>query len=117
MQVLAASLTFICLLGYLTLQVAAQEPNQGKTALDEYVWAPDNHYSWTELEQYQMRGHKLKDKDAGWTGYMLNMTSQQWLTPDQFSNTSDSGSIWWHILVVIVPDKVQYTSNASLYIT
>jgi PhoPQ-activated pathogenicity-related protein len=101
----------------LIARVAAQEPNQGKTALDEYVWTPDSHYSWTELEQYQMTGHKLTDKDAGWTGYMLNLTSQQWLTPDQFSNTSDSGSIWWHMLVVIVPDKVQYTTNASLYIT
>lgn len=117
MQVFTMLLAIFCLLGSMSPRVAAQEPNQGKTALDEYVWAPDSHYSWAELEQYQMKGHKLTDKGAEWTGYMLNMTSQQWLTPDQFSNTSDSGSIWWHILVVIVPDKVQYTSNASLYIT
>ena len=38
-------------------------------------------------------------------GLHVKFDLQQWLTPDQFSNTSDSGSIWWHMLVVIVPDK------------
>ena len=47
----------------------------------------------------------------------LNVTSQQWLTPEDFSNTSSSGSIWYHILVVIVPDEVKYKNNASMYIT
>jgi len=45
------------------------------------------------------------------------MTSQRWLTDDVFSPNSDSKSIWWHYLVVIVPEHVQYTRNASLWIT
>lgn len=92
-------------------------PNEGKTALDEYVWAPDSNYAFEELEDHQMTGHNILHKGKGWTGYTLNMTSQQWLTPEAFSNTSDSGSILWHILVVIVPDELKYKSNASLYIT
>jgi hypothetical protein len=45
------------------------------------------------------------------------MTSQRWLTDDVFSADSDSKSIWWHYLVVIVPENLQYTRNASLWIT
>lgn len=29
----------------------------------------------------------------------------------------DVKSLWWHYLVVVVPDNLQYTRNASLYIT
>lgn len=106
---------FVALVGLFAR--AQGPPNVGKTALDEYVWAPDANYAWEELPQYQMKGHGIADKSKTWTGYTLNMTSQQWLTPEAFSNTSDSGSIWWHILVVIVPDELVYKVNGSLYIT
>lgn len=110
---------FLILLALVILAaVQAQDPpNEGKTALDEYVWAPDSHFGWEELGDQQMSGHNVLRKGEGWTGYTLNLTSQQWLTPQDFSNTSDSGSIWWHILVVIVPDELKYKDNASLYIT
>ena len=50
--------------------------------------------------------------------YTLNMTSQRWLTDDDFSPSSDAKSLWWHYLVVIVPDNYDPTSkNASLWIT
>jgi hypothetical protein len=45
------------------------------------------------------------------------MTSQRWLTDSEFSATSESGSIWWHYLVVIVPENVKYTRNGTLWIT
>lgn len=45
------------------------------------------------------------------------MTSQRWLTDADFSSTSDGGSIWWHYLVVIVPDEVKYVHNSTLWIT
>jgi len=93
------------------------EPHQGKTALDEYVWAPDANYGWKEMEGHQMQGGGYVRKADGWTAYTLNLTSQQWLTPQTFSNTSSAGSIWWHILVVIIPDEVKYLQNATLYIT
>jgi hypothetical protein len=49
--------------------------------------------------------------------YVLNMTSQRWLTDSEFSEGSQSGSIWWHYLVVIVPENVKYTRNGTLWIT
>jgi len=91
--------------------------NPGKTALDEYVWKPDANYGWVEMPDHVLSGKGLIKRGEGWTGYYLNMTSQQWLTPEAFSNTSESGSIWYHMLVVIVPDNVDYTRNATLYIT
>jgi PhoPQ-activated pathogenicity-related protein len=66
-------------------------------------------------EEYIIRGHVDK---RGWTGYVLNMTSQRWLTDADFSATSDGGSLWWHYLVVIVPDnELKYANNATLWIT
>ena len=32
----------------------SQPPNNGKTALDEYVWAEDNNYGWTELKEHEI---------------------------------------------------------------
>jgi PhoPQ-activated pathogenicity-related protein len=51
-------------------------------------------------------------KGDGFTTYLLNMTSQRWLTDKDVDR-----SIWWHYLAVVVPDKLQYTDKAGLYIT
>lgn len=45
------------------------------------------------------------------------MTSQKWLTDADFSESSQAGSLWWHWLVVIVPDEIKHTRNASMWIT
>ena len=42
-----------------------------KTPLDDYVARPDPNYKWTVLEQHNLEVCTL---------YVLNMTSQQWLT-------------------------------------
>jgi PhoPQ-activated pathogenicity-related protein len=50
-----------------------------------------------------------------WTGHVLNMTSQQWLTPEDVDR-----SIWFHYLVVIIPSNLNtdaFKYNASLYVT
>jgi PhoPQ-activated pathogenicity-related protein len=49
--------------------------------------------------------------------YTLNLTSQRWLTDADFSANSEAKSIWWHNLVVIVPDNLMYKNNASMWIT
>ena len=49
--------------------------------------------------------------------YTLNMTSQRWLTDADFSSNSEGGSVWWHYLVVIVPENLQYTRNGTIWIT
>jgi PhoPQ-activated pathogenicity-related protein len=45
------------------------------------------------------------------------MTSQRWLTDADFSEGSEGGSVWWHYLVVIVPDNLKYTNNGTMWIT
>ena len=49
------------------------------TVLDDYVWAPDSNYEWTDLQQ-PISGSS--PSGVSWTGHILNVTSQQWLTPD-----------------------------------
>lgn len=45
------------------------------------------------------------------------MTSQRWLTDADFSPNSEAKSIWWHYLIVIVPETIHFTKNGSLWIT
>lgn len=82
------------------------------TPLDDYVWKPDDNYAWYDMET-PIEG---KGRDGiTWTGHVINMTSQQWLTYDDVDR-----SIWFHYLVVIVPsnlDTEAYKHNASLYVT
>uniref|UniRef100_A0A914DK95 Uncharacterized protein n=1 Tax=Acrobeloides nanus TaxID=290746 RepID=A0A914DK95_9BILA len=45
------------------------------------------------------------------------MTSQRWLTDADFAANSVAKSIWWHYLAVVVPEKIRFKNNGSLYIT
>lgn len=54
------------------------------TALQEYVNTPDANFAWEHLAGSDQTG-------IGFKMQVLNMTSQQWLTPQDVS-----GSIWWH---------------------
>lgn len=84
--------------------------NVAATPLDDYIWKEDPNYKWEDLG-VTIKGHNVGNT-VSYTGYMLNVTSQQWLTPEDTTR-----SIWWHILCVIVPDNVKYTHNASLWVT
>ena len=82
----------------------------GYECLKEYVERPDPAYRWEDT------GHRLVVGDylgrGGWTGYYLNLTSQQWLTEEETSHP-----LWWHILVVVVPDHLEVLDIAGLWIT
>lgn len=84
------------------------------TPLDDYVWKADDNYKWEELPEFAFEG---KIAGRAYKAHVLNMTSQRWLTDDAFSPTSPAKSIWWHYLVVIVPEEVKWNRNASLWIT
>lgn len=45
-------------------------------------------------EEHMLHGTNLF-KNQSWTGYMLNMTSQKWLTDADFAPNSDTKSIWY----------------------
>ncbi len=65
--------------------------------LDEYVWRPDSNYAWYDTGLV-LNGTNIFQNET-WTGYVLNMTSQRWLTDKDFAENSDTKSIWWHYLV------------------
>jgi PhoPQ-activated pathogenicity-related protein len=82
------------------------------TPLDDYVWAEDSNYGWVDTGM-TIQGRNA-DNSVQYTGYLVNMTSQQWLTPEDVSR-----SIWWHMLVIIVPTNLDpnLKQNATLWIT
>ena len=85
--------------------------------LDDYVWKFDPAYKWEYMgAETDIHGHNLKG-DHLWTGYLLNVTSQHWLTDADFSPNSEMKSLWWHYLVVIVPNEIKYPNNGTLWIT
>jgi PhoPQ-activated pathogenicity-related protein len=97
--------------------LASAKQVYSETDLDTYVWTPDENYGWTEFEDREvLTGHNLLNTKS-WKGYTLNMTSQKWLTEEDFSPDSDAKPLWWHYLIVIVPDDVKFERNASLWVT
>lgn len=95
---LASALALVLILGLSSSFSVVQA-----TPLDDYVNAPDPTYTWNIHNEIQ---------GVGWTAYVLNLTSQQWLTPEDSSRP-----IWTHWLVVCVPDIINKNNDkAFLYI-
>src|SRR5262245_29003460 len=69
-----------------------------QTALDRYVAAPDGHYAWRLVNTLPCDGY---------TTYIVDMTSQAWLTTNEVNRT-----LWQHWLTIVKPD--QLTSTAGL---
>ncbi|XP_035694469.1 autocrine proliferation repressor protein A-like [Branchiostoma floridae] len=88
----------------LLLFVVFIPPDVLTTPLDDYVNKPDPHYSYHEVLEWRLKG-------PGYTMYLLNMTSQQWLTEEEVDRT-----IWWHFLTVTIPDNMAHSDAAFLYI-
>ena len=99
----AARLALLCLC-VTWLATGAQSPrttarDSGETALDRYVAAPDPHFAFTRVGQLPASG--------GVTATVLELTSQQWLTPEEVDRP-----VWTHWLVVYRPREV--TSDIGL---
>jgi len=71
-------------------------------ALDDYVYNNDGHYSYFMYSTQNRTFYKY---------YVLNMTSQQWLTTAQVNKP-----IWQHWLHVVIPNAVT-TSKSLLFIS
>lgn len=87
------------------------------TALDDYVWTPDENYGWVDMGPEWILSGRSIDGSHTWTSYTLNLTSQKWLDDADYSPSSEAKSIWWHMLVVIVPDTIRWQNNGTLWIT
>ncbi|XP_064606085.1 autocrine proliferation repressor protein A-like [Liolophura sinensis] len=74
------------------------------TPLDDYVNKADPNYKYEVLD-WKYRGD-------GFTLYLINMTSQQWLTENEVNHP-----IWWHFMTVAIPDELTHPEAGLLYIS
>ena len=81
----------------------------------DYVHRDDGCFSWFDTGVVLSSG---PNATGGWKGYLLNLTSQCWLTPADFAPGS-FGHVWTHQLLVVVPDAQPpaYADAAALWIT
>ena len=85
------------------------KPGDAETALDRYLKMPDPEYKWVDT------GRRIKGVVSSikhWTGYVLRLTSQRWLT-----DADSSCSLWEHDLIVIIPDDVNPTDKLTNFAT
>ena len=80
----------------------------GYDCLKNYIDRPEPAYKWTDTGA-RLRGEG--GNGVGWTGYLLNFTSQTWLHPELVTRSE-----WWHNLLIIVPDNVRVLDTATLWI-
>ena len=101
--------TILYVLGIIYLVgVADGQSCSGYDCLKNYIDRPEPAYKWTDT------GTRLKGEGGdgvGWTGYLLNFTSQSWLNPELVVRSE-----WWHKLLIIVPDNVRVLDTATLWI-
>ena len=83
-------------------RAAESEPARGgRTALDEYVAAPDTNYNYRLVESVPGKQERT---------FILEMTSQAWLTTNEVDRP-----LWKHWLVIVRPNEVA-VSKSLLFI-
>lgn len=95
---------FLKIFGYWML-VLSQAPIgalAAETALDRYVARPDPNYSYT-LRRTQ--------HGAGYTGYFVRMTSQQWRSSSEVDRP-----IWEHELIIVIPQFGLDSTNTAVLV-
>jgi PhoPQ-activated pathogenicity-related protein len=65
----------------------------------------DPSYTWSDTGLRINGSVETVRGGQAWTGYILNMTSQTWLTPEDSSRP-----VWWHMMAVIIPDALEVDS-------
>jgi PhoPQ-activated pathogenicity-related protein len=90
-----AVVTFFCMLCIISFTAPAADSELGLslTALDHYIRKPDSSYKYEIINTINEEGYKT---------FVLEMTSQQWLTEAEVNFP-----IWEHFMIVIVPDVVK----------
>lgn len=78
------------------ISICAAAQGLEETALDRYVKAPDESFRFELVSTMRAPGH---------TTFLLNMVSQNWLTPGEVNRTE-----WRHWLLIVKPDEVKHTA-------
>src|SRR5687768_4243556 len=79
------------------LFVAISASADQHTALDRYVAAPDTNYTYRLINTIP---------GDGYTTFVLDMTSQAWLTTNEVNRT-----LWKHWVVIVKPETVATTKS------
>ena len=66
------------------------------TALDEYVWRDNEHFTYEQVAEY---GSLVGPRPV--KTFVLNMTSQHWLTKNDVDRP-----VWYHDLLITLPKTV-----------
>ena len=77
-----------------------QPVKDGRTALDKYIAAPDTNYTFSLVQSIPGKGY---------TTYVLDMTSQAWLTTKEVDRP-----LWKHWMVLVKPDAVATSKSLLL---
>ena len=80
--------------------VSTARETANPTALDRYVAKPDPNYAYHVVNTFDGKGT---------TGYVLDMTSQKWRSPDEIDRP-----LWKHWVTIVVPDRV--TAGVALMV-
>jgi len=81
----------------------------------DYVHTDDGAFSWYDTGVVIESTFDNVTKSGGWRGYLLNVTSQKWLTPADFAGPY--GHVWTHQVLVIIPEVLNYPDAAAMWIT
>ena len=95
------TLLWALVFGAAPVAIRAADKLDDRTALDRYVAATDTNYTYSLVRSAPGKG---------WTTYVLEMTSQAWLTTNEVDRP-----LWRHWLVIVKPDTVA-TSKSLLFI-
>ena len=90
--------------------------------LDDYCNEGPAFLESVRLPDADLAGNSTAGATAGrsWAGYALNVTSQAWLTEDDWGAPwGGEGARWWHYVYVIIPSVVSDAAAdwRSIYIT
>lgn len=97
---------FTLMLSTLLTILVRSEPPSPQDLID-YVNTPDPAFEWHDTNY-------TWSNDL-YSGYTLNLTSQTWLTPEDFDGPN--GYVWSHQLVCIVPKLLLHRRIAGIYAT
>ena len=77
--------------------------------MDDYVSREEPDYKWRAVQDLKF------ETLFGGTGYVLNVTSQQW--EDKTKVSGPNGAIWTHQVIVIVPKTLKFRNISMAYLT
>lgn len=89
--------------------------------LDDYVNANPQFVRYEFLPQYDYSGNGSELTPASsksWTARCVNLTSQAWLSEDDWgADWGGAQGQWWHFMYIITPSEVTSPGWRGLYIT